>query len=67
MKTTALIVDTVRWLCHMATAYGVLWIGGSTWPTPVAVAAIVSLAGVDYAVTRPMRWASDWLTSNTHV
>ncbi|WP_406444508.1 hypothetical protein OHB14_36620 [Streptomyces sp. NBC_01613] len=67
MKTAALIADTIRWLCHGATVYAVLWIGGSTWPTPVAVMAICSLAGVDYLLTRPLRWAADWLTSLTHV
>ncbi len=67
MKTAILIVDTARWLCHGATVYGGLWIGGSTWPTPLAVIAIVSLAGADYLITRPLRWASDWLTSHTHV
>ncbi|MBC2903163.1 hypothetical protein [Streptomyces cupreus] len=67
MKTAALAADTIRWLCHGATAYGALWVGGSTWPTPVAVTVICVGVGVDYAVTRPLRWASDWLTSNTHV
>lgn len=67
MKTAALIVDAIRWVCHGATAYGVLWVGGSTWPTPVAVAAICTGVGADYVITRPLRWASDWLTSNTHV
>lgn len=67
MKTLALIVDTVRWLCHGATGYGVLWVAGSTWPTPVAVTVICTAAGVDYLATRPLRWAADWLTANTHV
>lgn len=67
MKTLALAVDTTRWLCHGATAYAALWVGGSTWPTPVAVAAISVTVGVDFVVTRPLKWASDWLTSNTHV
>lgn len=67
MKTLALIADAIRWLCHGATAYGVLWVGGSTWPTPVAVAVILTVVGVDYVLTRPLAWASDWLTSNTHV
>ncbi|WP_328436927.1 hypothetical protein OHA71_06530 [Streptomyces sp. NBC_00444] len=67
MKTAALIVDALRWVCHGATAYGALWIGGSTLSTPVAVAAVCSAAGVDFAVTRALLWASDWLTSNSHV
>jgi len=67
VKTLALAADTLRWLCHMAAGYGVLWVGGSTWPTPVAVVVICTTVGVDYTVTRPLRWASDWLTSNTHV
>lgn len=67
MKTAALIVDAIRWLCHGTTAYGALWVGGSTWPTPVAVTTICLMAGADYAITRPMVRASDWLTSNHHV
>lgn len=67
MKTLALIADTIRWLCHGATAYAVLWVGGSTWPTPVAVVVICTTVGVGYTLTRPLRWASNWLTSNTHV
>lgn len=67
MKTAALIVDTIRWLCHGATAYTVLWVGGSTWPTPVAVTAICTTVGVDYAITRPLLRAAAWLDSNTHV
>lgn len=66
MKTLALAVDTVRWLCHGAAVYAVLWVGGSTWPTPVAVVAICMTVGADYLVTRPLLRASDWLTSNTH-
>lgn len=67
MKTLALAADTLRWLCHLAAGYGVLWVGGSTWPTPVAVVTIVATVGIDYAATRPLRRAADWLTSNTHV
>lgn len=67
MKTAATIVDTVRWLCHLATGYGALWVAGSTWPTPVAVAVICTLTAVDYVATRPLRWTADWLTSRTHV
>lgn len=67
MKTAALIVDTIRWLCHMATGYAVLWVGGSTWPTPVAVVVICTTVGADYVITRPLLRAADWLTSNTHV
>lgn len=67
MKTLALIADTIRWLCHMATGYGALWVAGGTWPTPVAVTVIVAMTGLDYALTRPLVWAADWLTSHTHV
>lgn len=67
MKTLATITDTIRWLCHGATGYGALWVAGSRWPTPVAVVVIVSMVGVDYLLTRPLMWASNWCTSNTHV
>ncbi|MGW4670100.1 hypothetical protein [Streptomyces sp. NPDC004324] len=67
MKTAAEIIDVARWLCHGATIYGALWIAGSRLPVPVAVTAICALAGVDWALTRPLRWASDWLTSHSHV
>lgn len=67
MKTAALLTDATRWLCHLVTAYGALWVGGSTWPTPVAVAVICAMAAVDFTLTRPLAWLSDWLTSNSHV
>lgn len=67
MKTLALAVDTIRWLCHGAAVYAVLWVGGSTWPTPVAVVAICTTVGADYLITRPLLRLGDWLTSNTHV
>lgn len=67
MKTAAEIVDIVRWLCHGATVYAVLWVGGSTWPTPVAVTAICITGGVDFVITRWLRGLANWLTSHTHV
>lgn len=67
MKTAALLVDAIRWLCHGATVYAVLWVGGSTWPTPVAVAVILAIVAVDYCAHRGLRHAADWFTSHTHV
>ena len=67
MKTAALIADAIRWLCHGATLYAVLWVGGSTWPTPVAVVAICMTVAADYVITRPLLRLADWLTSRTHV
>lgn len=67
MKTAALLVDAIRWVCHGTAAYTVLWVGGSTWPLPVAVFVICSTVAVDYAVTRPLVWLNDWLTSHTRV
>lgn len=67
MKTAAEIADTIRWLCHAATAYVVLWIGGSSLPTPTAVIVILAIAGVDYLAARGLRHAADWFTSHTHV
>lgn len=66
MKTAALLVDAIRWLCHGATAYAVLWVGGSTWPTPVSVVVICMTVGIDYFATRPLLRAADWLTARTH-
>lgn len=67
MKTAAEIINTLRWLCHIAAAIVALWIAGSRLPTPVAVLVISAVAGADYLATRPLRWLADWLTSHTHV
>lgn len=67
MKTAALLVDAIRWVCHAVAAYTVLWVGGSTWPLPVAVVAICMTVAVDYAATRPLVVLSDWLTARTRV
>lgn len=67
MKTAADIVDIIRWLCHLAAGYAVLWVGGSTWPTPVAVLAICMTVAADYVITRPLLRLANWLTSRTHV
>lgn len=67
MKTAAEIAHTLRWACHAATILAVLWIGGSAWPTPLAVTAICTVAGVDYLLAGALQRLADWLTSRTHV
>lgn len=67
MKTAAEIIDTLRWLCHAATVYVVLWIGGSRLATPAATVVILAIAGADYLAARGLRRTADWFTSRTHV
>jgi uncharacterized membrane protein YbhN (UPF0104 family) len=66
LKTAALIVESVMWVIYGAAAYACLWLHGHTAPG-LAWPASIAAGLVAYAITRPLQWLADHLTSRTHV